>query len=90
MLQRWTTWANLFLVYHEHKWLESCPIQFRLKSYCKYVDYVFLMFEHKDPLKKFLRYMMKSRNFNIQFTCQEESNDKIWFLNISVARSKKN
>ena len=25
------TVTNLFLVYHERKWLESCPIQFRPK-----------------------------------------------------------
>ena len=66
------------------------PNPISTQSYRKYVDDVFLMFEHKDPLKKSLRYMMNSRHFNIQFTCQEESNDKIWFLDISVARSKKN
>ena len=45
------------------------------------------MFEHKDHVKKFLRYM-NSRHRNIQFTYEEESNDKISFLNISITRSK--
>ena len=45
------------------------------------------MFEHKDHVKKFLRYM-NSRHRNIQFTCEEESNDKISFLDISITRSK--
>ena len=49
--------ANLFLVYHEHKWLESCPIHFRFKYHCRFVDDIFLMFEHQDHVKKFLRYM---------------------------------
>ena len=40
------TLANLFLVYHEHKWLESCPIQFRPIYYCRYNDGIFLLFEH--------------------------------------------
>ena len=34
------------------------------------------MFEHKDYVKKFLRYI-NSRHCNIQFTCEKESNDKI-------------
>ena len=75
------TLANLFLVYHEHNRLESCPIQFRPKCYHRYVDDIFCMFEHKDHVKKFLRYM-HSRHRNIQFTCEEESNDKISYLDI--------
>ena len=61
------------------KWLESCQIQFRPTYYRRYVDGIFLMFEHKDHGKKFLRYM-NSHLRNIQFTCEEESNDKISFL----------
>ena len=38
------TLTNLFLVYHERKWLESCPIQFRPKYYRGYVGDIFLMF----------------------------------------------
>ena len=46
------------------------------------------MFERKDHVKKFLRYM-NSRHRNIQFTSYEESNDKILFLDISITRSNK-
>ena len=46
------------------------------------------MFEHKDHVKKYLRYT-NSRYRNTQFTCKEESNDKISFLDISIIRSKK-
>lgn len=66
--------ANLFLVHHECKWLECCPIQYR-----RYVDDIFLRFEREDYLKKFLRYT-NSRHRNIQFTCEEKSDDKISFL----------
>ena len=45
------------------------------------------MFEHKDHVKKFLGYM-NLRHRNIQFTCEEESNDKVSFLGISIERSK--
>ena len=79
------TLANLFLVYYEHKWLEKCPLQFRPKYYRRYVDDIFLMFGSRDRVKKFVKYM-NSRHPNIQFTCEEESNNKISFLEISVTR----
>ena len=78
------TLANLFLVYYERKWLEKCPLQFRPKYYRRYVDDIFLMFESRDHVKKFLKYM-NSRHPNIQFSCEEEYN-KISFLDISVTR----
>ena len=81
------TLANLFLVYREHKWLESCSIHFRRKYYRWYIDDIFLMFEHKDHVKKFLRYMISSHR-NIKFTREKGSNDKISFLNISITRSE--
>ena len=43
------------------------------------------MFEHKDQVQKFLRYM-NSRQPNIQFTCEEESNNKISILDVSITR----
>ena len=43
------------------------------------------MFESRDHVKKFFKYM-NSRHPNIQFTCEVESNNKIYFLDISVTR----
>ena len=43
------------------------------------------MFESRDHVKKFLKYMY-SRHPNIKFTCEEECNNKISFLDISVTR----
>ena len=79
------TLGNLSLIYRECKWLESCLIQLRSKYHRGYVDYISL-FEHKDHVKKFPRYM-NLRHVNIQSTFEEESNDKISFLDISVTRS---
>ena len=45
------------------------------------------MYERKDQVKKFLRYM-NSRHPNIQFTCKEESNNKFSFLDVSMTRMK--
>ena len=60
-----TTLANLFSVYYEHIWLEECPLQFRPKYYRRYVDDIFLMFESRDHVKKFLRYMNSCIIFNL-------------------------
>ena len=51
------TLANLFLTYHKDRRFDNCPLQFRPRCYSRYVDDVFLMFECKDQVKKFLRYM---------------------------------
>ena len=73
------TLANIFLVYYESKWLENCPSQFKPKYYRRYVDDVFLLFEKKDHVKKFLSYL-NSRHPNITFTCEEEQNNMISFF----------
>ena len=62
------TLANLFLMFYEHKWLEKCPLQFQPKYYHRYVNNIFLMFESRDHVKKFLKYMNLCHP-SIQFTC---------------------
>ena len=80
------TLANIFLTYHENIWLDNCPLQFRPKYYRRYVDDIFLMFERKDQVKKFLMYM-NSRHQNIQFTYEEEVDNKIYFLDTEITRN---
>ena len=79
------TFANLFLVYYENIWLDKSPHQFKPKYYRRYVDDIFLMFEKKNHVKKFLKYM-NSRHQNIKFTFEEEHNNKIAFLDISITK----
>ena len=80
------TLANLFLVYYESKWLENCSQQFKPQFYHRYVDDVFVMFKKRDHVKKFLRYI-NSRHRDIKFTCEEEKDNKISFLDISIRRN---
>ena len=61
------TLANLFLASHEINWLANCPLQFKPKVYRRYVDDLFVMFESKDHVKKFFKYL-NSRHPNIKFT----------------------
>ena len=77
--------ANIFLTYCEDSWLDNFPTQFRPRYYRSYVDDVFLMYERKHHVKKFLRYM-NSRHPNIQFTCEGESNNKTSFLDVFIKR----
>ena len=81
------TLANLFLVSCESKWLKECSVQFAPKYYRSYFDDIFLLFKATDHLKKFFRYM-NSCHPNIKFTCKEENNNKISFLDISITRTE--
>ena len=79
--------ANPFLVNYESKWLKDCLVQFAPKYYRRYVDDIFLLSKAKDHVKKFFRYM-NSRHPNIKFTCEEENENKISFLDISITRTE--
>ena len=79
------TFGNLFLVDYENIWLEKCPHQFKSKYYRRHVDDIFLMFKKKDHVKKFFKYM-NSCHQNIKFTFEDEHNNKIAFLSISITR----
>ena len=50
------------------------------------MDDIFVMFKKRDHVKTFLRYI-DSRHRNIKFTCEEEKNNKISFLDISISRN---
>ncbi|XP_066924802.1 uncharacterized protein [Clytia hemisphaerica] len=65
------TLANLFLCYHELKWLEHCPVQFKPVFFRRYVDDIFLLFDNREKVKKFWRYL-NSKHKNIKFTYEEE------------------
>ena len=80
------TLANLFLAYHEEKWLAECPIQFKPKFFRRYVDDIFLLFDKQDQVKKFLRYL-NSRHQNMKFTYEEEQNETLAFLDIKITRT---
>ena len=75
------TLANLFLVNYESKCLKGCPVQFAPKYYRRYVDYIFLLFKAKDNVQKFFRYM-NYRHPKIKFTCEEENDNKISFIEL--------
>ena len=71
-----STLANVFLCHYEKEWLDSCPIEFKPKLYKRYEDDIFVMFQSRDDVKKFVDYM-NTKHPNIRFTSEIE--DQILF-----------
>ena len=80
------TFANLFLCFHESKWLSECPSEFKPITYKRYVDDCFLIFKSKEHATKFLNYL-NSKHKNISFTSEYENNNQLPFLDILVEKS---
>ena len=80
------TFANVFLSHHEISWLENCPAQFKPAYYRRYVDDVIVLFRSKDHVKKFLGYI-NTRHPNIEFTYEEEKNNSLSFLDVTITRT---
>ena len=79
------TFANIFLCYHEEKWLNSCPVDIKPLFYRRYVDDIFLLFDKPEQVDSFKAYM-NSRHPNMKFTSELEENDILPFLDIKVIR----
>ena len=77
--------ANIFLDFHEEKWMSDCPSEFAPIFYRRYVDDCFLIFNEKDHAPLFLDYL-NSKHQNINFTMETESNNQISFLDVLVRK----
>jgi len=79
------TFANIFMCYHEHRWLDQCPVEFKPVFYRRYVDDTFVLFRSKSHAKLFLDYL-NSRHNSINFTMENEQSNKLPFLDTVVHR----
>ena len=66
--------ANIFLDFHEEKWMSDCPYEFAPVFYRRYVDNYFSIFNEKEHAPLFLDYLNSKRQ-NINFTMETESNN---------------
>merc|ERR1712002_50959 len=73
------SFANAFLSFHEKRWLEECPLEFKPLLYRRYVDDTFLVFRQREHISLFLQYL-NTRHENIEFTSEVEENERISFL----------
>ena len=82
--------ANFFFNY-EKEWLDSCPVEFKPKLYRRYVDDIFVMFQSRYHVKKFVGYM-NTKHPNIRFIFEREHQNSFSFLDIKIIRNtgKKN
>ncbi len=78
--------ANIFMGHHEKIWLGqySGP---GLLFYRRYVDDIFCLFENQEQVHGFLDYI-NNQHPNIKFTCEEEENNTLPFLDISISKTE--
>jgi len=77
--------ANIFLSYHEQKWLDSCPKEFSPVFYRRYVDDTFVLFKKESHAKLFHEFI-NDKHPNIKFTMEVENNNKLSFLDVLINR----
>ena len=80
------TFANIFMNYHEKKWLEDCPPDIKPKYYRRYVDDIFVLCNSLEQIEKFKQYLNSKHN-NINFTSEIEVDKKLPFLDMLIDRS---
>ena len=80
------TLANTFLCHYEKEWLDSCPIEFKSKLYKSYIDHIFVVFQSRDHIKKFVD-CMNTKHLNIHFTFEIEDQNSFSFLDIKIIRN---
>ena len=77
------TLAMAFMCFMEGKWLSDCPVDFKPLFYRRYVDDTFLIFKSPTHVKLFLDYL-NSKHPNIKFTCDNEENSTLPFLDMNI------
>ena len=68
-------------------WLEYCPVEYRPLYYRRYVDDIFVLFNSAEHLKHFSSYL-NSRHLNVSLTIENEKDNRMSFLDLSLIREK--
>ena len=74
--------ANLFMGYHEKKWLHEFD-KGKVLMYKRYVDDIFCMFGNEKDAENFFEFL-NCRHKNIKFTIEKENNKFLSFLDILI------
>lgn len=76
--------ANIFLCYHETKWLNNCPPGCKPNFYKRYIDDTFLLFDiNVTQAENFTEYL-NMQHQNMRFSLEIERNNCFPFLGIDV------
>ena len=77
--------ANVFMCFHEKRWLDDCPNHFKPAFYKRYMDDSFLLFNSECHAQMFLDYLIQKHD-NIKYTMESEDGDCLAFLDTKVHR----
>ena len=80
------TLANAFLCHYENEWLNSFPTELKHKFYKRYVDDIFVMFQSRNHIKKFVDYT-NTKHLNIRFTFEIEDQNSFSFYDTKIIRN---
>ena len=78
--------ANIFMSWLETQILEQCPSSYKPIFYRRYVDDTFALFTNKASAELFLEFA-NSFHENVRFTMENETNNKLPFLDILIERT---
>ena len=78
--------ANIFMSYHEKRWLDLCPADFKPVLYKRYVDDTYMIFKSEAHVELFFNYLNMQHD-NIKFTLEKESEGRIPFLDMLIERT---
>ena len=74
--------ANIFMVFHESKWLNEYNLN-TPKYYFRYFDDILVAFGNEQDSLNF-EYFLNKKHPNIKFTIEKQINDSIAFLDVFV------
>ena len=77
--------ANLFMGYHESKWLSDYKTS-EIVMYKRYVDDIFCIFNNENDAKNFFEYL-NEQHINIKFTMEKEENSSLAFLDVLLTKN---
>ena len=80
------TFANIFMSFLENQYLQNCTDSYKPIFYKRYIDDTLASFQNREQAQQFLQYINQAHP-NIKFTMDEENNNVINFLDVSITRT---
>ena len=75
--------ANIFMAFHESKWLNEYNLN-KPNFYLRYVHDIFAAFDNEHDSLNFLNFL-NNRHPNIKFTIEKQNNHSIAFLDVFIS-----
>ena len=80
--------VNLFMGYHEQKWLQSFE-ECELILYRRYVDDIICLFNSESDADKFFVFL-NQRHPKIKFTIEKQTENQLSFLDLLITCNREN